>query len=364
LKGEEMFELTTKDFKLVFEYDTEEELKIALENAMKMQVEQQIQRYKEVKHHLEKQARSEANKNITIDELKEKYIAQAKYDNNVGSGSIADYITTFNKLSKYFGKDKKVNDISVEDIEAFKLHLSTIEVRRKPLSKKTINKHLIYIKQFLKWAQGRGYIEKNVAETVKLYNKKQIRREEPKKENYTDKEIRLMITNDYGDEALNNAFKILAYTGMRVGELYSLSKEDIKIDESNGIKYIDLTLSKSEAGERVIPIHSEIENILDTMKYPISEKSKNGFSKSMRYYLKKLLDDNYKTVHRIRATAIKKMVEATKNSDNPYALYIIQEIVGHSKDDKEALTLETYAGGFSLQDKKEMIEKIDYNLNN
>jgi hypothetical protein len=42
LKGSELYKLEMGDFKLMFEYDTEEELKIALENAQKIYMNSQL----------------------------------------------------------------------------------------------------------------------------------------------------------------------------------------------------------------------------------------------------------------------------------------------------------------------------------
>ena len=363
LRGEEMFKLETKDFKLVFEYDTAEELKTALENAMQMQVQAQVQRFKEVKQHIEFEAQNEqirADK-LTFEALKDKYISQVTYDGNVGKSSIEAYITTFKYLTKYFN-DKDINSLSVQDIEAFKLHLNSIIVRGKNLSKNRINKHLIYTKQFLKFAEQRGYIQKNIAEPVKLYNKKQVEKEKPKKENYTRTQIRHILNYDnYQDPIYTAIYKIAVYTGMRQGELRLIEKEDIKRDKDN-ILYIDIPESKSEAGVRKIPVHKDIEELVLNTDFPffdLEKISKNAFSKKVRYQLKKALEDDYKDFHTLRATFVENIINANY-SENELRLKAIQEIVGHAGNEADNLTTQTYAKGFSLQQKKELIDRVSY----
>ncbi|WP_457750418.1 tyrosine-type recombinase/integrase, partial [Sulfurimonas sp.] len=361
LKGEELFELTTKDFKLVFEYDTEEELRIALENATRLQIQQQLQHYKTVKNQVEMLATDSAHRpeKFTFEELKEKYISQAIYDGNVKESSIVDYTTTFNRLIDYF-KDKDINELTVQDIEAFKLHLNTIIVRKKNLSKKTINKHLIYTKQFLKFAKEREYILKNVAEPVKLYNKRQTKAEEKKAENFTDEEIRALLTKKedrYYDKTLKLFIKIAIYSGMRLGEINSLTNDSIKQDNKTGIYYFDLQESKTINGIRKIPIHYKIlEEVLQT-DFPLyKDKSEDSLQKKLNRQIKKVVNAQPpKTFHGFRGTFMQKAV-----NNFPEIFVVTQDIVGHSKDDKASLTIDIYAQGFNLELKQKVINSVDY----
>ena len=361
LKGEELFELTTKDFKLVFEYDTEEELKIALENAMRMQIQEQVQHFKTVKNQVEMLATDSAQKpdKFTFEELKEKYISQAIYDGNVKQSSIVDYTTTFNRLITYF-EDKDINELTVQDIEAFKLHLNTIIVRRKNLSKKTINKHIIYTKQFLKFAKDRDYIIKNVAEPVKLYNKRQTKAEEDIPENFTDEEIQVILTTKedrYYDKTLKLFIKIAIYSGMRLGEINSLTKDSIKQDKKTGIYYFDLQESKTLNGIREIPIHNKIlEEVLQT-DFPLyKDKSEDSLQKKLNRQIKKIIKSKpQKTFHTFRGTFMQKAV-----NNFPEIFVVTQDIVGHSKDDKASLTIDLYAKGFDLELKQKVIDSVSY----
>ena len=360
LKGEELFELTTKDFKLVFEYETEEELRTALENVMRMQIEQQVRHYKTVKNQVEMLATDSVQKpeKFTFEELKEKYLSQVIYDGNVSKSSITDYTTTFNRLIDYF-KDKDINELTVQDIEAFKLHLNTIIVRGKNLSKKTINKHLIYTKQFLKFAKEREYIIKNVAEPVKLYNKRQVKKEEPKKENYTDEEIQKILnhnTDRYFNDSMKTFCEIAIYSGMRLSEINSLTKESIKFDKDTEIYYFNVENSKTENGIRKVPIHEKILDKILATDFPIFKNFTNdALQKKINRQIKKITKEKTKTFHTFRATFISKAM-----NKNPRELAVLQEIVGHSKSENDSLTTDTYGKGFNLKLKKEIVDSVDY----
>jgi hypothetical protein len=75
-----MFQIDTGDFKLLFEYDTEEELRIALEQAKEIQIQTQIQRFKEVKNHIES-SEYKPSENLTFELLRDKFVARKKADN-------------------------------------------------------------------------------------------------------------------------------------------------------------------------------------------------------------------------------------------------------------------------------------------
>ncbi|UCN01546.1 tyrosine-type recombinase/integrase [Sulfurimonas sp. SWIR-19] len=357
LKGDELFQLNTNDLKLAFEYDTEEELRTALELAFKMQVESKITKYKEAKQTIENNQYKPAE-SLTFEALRDIYITQKRRDGNVTKSTLDDYFNTFKKLTEYF-KDKHIHELKIDDIEAFKLHLNTIEIRGKVLSKKTINKHLIYVKQFLKFAMQRDYISKNVAEGVALYNRKQTRKEAPLKENYTIQEIRTILNYKYDDETFKHINTIAIYTGMRLGELYKLTKEDIK--EQNGIMYINVEDAKSEAGNRKVPVHKEIETLMKNIQLPFfdGQLSENAFAKKVRYQLYKIVKAEGKNFHTIRGTFVENLLD--KNfEENDMKLIAIQQIVGHAGKESDKLTTDTYGKGFKLPKLKKIIDTVSY----
>ena len=62
-----------------------------------------------------------------------------------------------------------------------------------------------------------------------------------------------------------------------------------------------------------------------------------------------------KTIHTCRANFIAECI-----NNFPEKLLIIQEIVGHSKHKGEALTIDTYAKGFNINLKQEIVNSVTY----
>jgi len=356
IDGEEMFQIDTGDFKLMFEYDTEEELRFALEQAKEIQIQAQLQRFKEVKQHIESSDSIE-QEIISFEKLRDIYILKQKRD-GLTAESISEYIPTFKKLIAYF-EEKNVNQLVLEDYEKFKEHLTATAGRGgKPLSKKTVNKHLIYLKNFLK-----AINHDEVASKISLYRKSVIRKEAPKKENYTQQEIDTILNFDYKDPMLKNIIIIALYTGMRQSEIRKLSQEDIKKDAKTGIYYFDIPEAKSEAGVRKIPVHKSIEELILSLSFPLIpdlEDNKNAFGKKVRYALYKAVNEPNKNFHTLRANFIDSITENNSNSTNRFAVNIIQEIVGHDEGDKVKLTFTVYKKGFRIADKKVFMDNVEF----
>jgi len=351
-----MFQIDTGDFKLMFEYDTEEELRFALEQAKEIQIQAQLQRFKEVKQHIESSDSIE-QEIISFEKLRDIYILKQKRD-GLTAESISEYIPTFKKLIAYF-EEKNVNQLVLEDYEKFKEHLTATAGRGgKPLSKKTVNKHLIYLKNFLK-----AINHDEVASKISLYRKSVIRKEAPKKENYTQQEIDTILNFDYKDPMLKNIIIIALYTGMRQSEIRKLSQEDIKKDAKTGIYYFDIPEAKSEAGVRKIPVHKSIEELILSLSFPLIpdlEDNKNAFGKKVRYALYKAVNEPNKNFHTLRANFIDSITENNSNSTNRFAVNIIQEIVGHDEGDKVKLTFTVYKKGFRIADKKVFMDNVEF----
>ena len=307
IDGEEMFQIDTGDFKLMFEYDTEEELRVALESVKEMQIQAAINRYKEVKQHIES---SEANStsDLTFELLRDKFIARKKADGRVSADSIGAYNTTFKMLISFF-KDGLIDSLTVEDFEAFK----DFKVKQKTSSNRTINKHLTYTRNFLQFAVDRQLISHNNAKPVTPLDEvkdKQDRKQEV--ENYSQSDINKILNYEYKEPIIKKVFQIALYTAMRQNEINALTQESIKQDEETGIYYFDITKSKSVAGIRKVPIHKDIlEMVLNTSFPLIPNMTKNAFGKKVRYQLYKAIDKgNGKNFHTFRGTFIKRAIKA------------------------------------------------------
>jgi|GEM_PF-334116 len=165
-----------------------------------------------------------------------------------------------------------------------------------------------------------------------------------------------------GDQQLADLILIGAYTGARIEELASLKCSEINIGE-NSILIID---AKTEAGNRLVPIHPKIKTkvkkmidastdgylFTDLTENKYGDKS-NAIGKRFGRLKKKLGYTKSHVFHSIRKT-FTTMLEENGVSEN-----LAADIVGH---EKPRITYGLYSGGASLAAKRKAILKISYSF--
>lgn len=199
------------------------------------------------------------------------------------------------------------------------------------------------------YALENDIVEKDYSQYVKLLQKKEAKEKSP----FSFNEIKTMWdkvdTVEYADLVV-----ILLYTGMRIGELLDMTKDNIHLEE----RYM-VGGSKTEAGKnRVIPIHKKIIPLIEKRM----EKSKseylftNTLGKKLTYalFMSKYwgmilpyLDGN-RTPHDTRHTFISRM------DSLGVSRITIQRIVGHSNKE----TTEIYIHK-SLDELLEAVDMLD-----
>ncbi|WP_302530787.1 tyrosine-type recombinase/integrase [Megamonas funiformis] len=99
-----------------------------------------------------------------------------------------------------------------------------------------------------KYALMMEYVDKNYVMLLNLGKNKQKRPHKP----FTRQKINKLWSN-LNIEGVDTVL-ILIYTGMRIGELLELTKDNVYLRQ----KYIKITKSKTKSGLRIIPIHEKI----------------------------------------------------------------------------------------------------------
>ena len=156
------------------------------------------------------------------------------------------------------------------------------------------------------------------------------------------------------------------YTGARISELADLTTDSvIKIE---GISCLKITDAKTEAGNRLVPIHPVIAVLVQSLQnnsedsYLITGvKSKGGKDRRADVLGKRfgrlVRNDcqlpSTKVFHCFRNTVATKL-EAAGVPEN-----IAADIVGH---DKPTMTYGLYSGGSSVSQRLEAITKVFYSL--
>jgi integrase len=308
-------------------------------------IETQKSLYTAVNDRVEKQAEKDFGKYLNFIDLEFKFISAKKKLGKVKEETYRSYRSTFKKLIDYFYK-KEIANITIEDYEEFREHLSKVD----KIKNKTINNHLSYTSNFLDYAVSRKLIPENNIKGIG-----NLKEEDADKENFTDEDIKNILAYDYNEPPLTNFYLIAMYSGMRQEDIYRLTKESIK--EEKGIYYFDILEGKTKNSVRKVPIHEDIlEKVLE-MDFPLfKNKTLNATQKILNRRLYKVVDKNStKSFHTFRAKFISKAINA-----NPEKIVVVQDIVGHSKSDKDKLTIDTYGKGFDLDLKAMVVNTVRY----
>lgn len=345
-----MFELQKKDYKVIFEYETIEELEKVLNYVKEIkQIQQNTQEYSQELEHSKKHHSNEFKryKPLDFETLEKEFLAYTLKINKVKKSSYKQYNSSFSKLKQFF-KSKDINELDYRDFEDFRDQLM-----RQELENKTINNIISYTNNYLEFALNRQLIRHNHVKALK-----NLKEEKKMKENYTDEEIKYILHSiENEEEHIQVIFKTAIFTGMRISEIISIDENNLKIDEKTNIKYIDLSYSKTNDGIRKIPLHPFLRDLDFSSIYHLDEElDKNRIDKQALRVLYKIInrDLNKKTFHTFRATVIQKLV-----NEHPDKIELVQEIVGHSKGSK-SITLDTYSKEFYLEHKFNVIKTLSY----
>ncbi len=253
-----------------------------------------------------------------------------------------------NKIIEYFGKNKPLENISVEDINVFKQKMKfktetktvkklnpkykrgngqpkylteEIEVQTER-SNATINRYCAVISKMFNLLIADGKLVKNPCKfSPKL-------RENNYKIRYLKEDEQKRLFNCLDEFLYIKPIIILAlYTGMRKGEILNLKWS--QIDFKN--EFIDILKSKS-GKERKIPIAGKVKEVLSELGKngegfifinPETNKPYNDIKKSFSSLLKKAQIENFR-FHDFRHTVATRLVESGVD------LLIVKEILGHS----------------------------------
>lgn len=190
---------------------------------------------------------------------------------------IDKYQPSKSTLSSYrnaYNHCRALHDLHIDKIKYIHLQEVIDFVRKKGLSYSTCKKIRSTLSLMFKYAIMMDLVEKSYVNLLNLGRNKAVRPHKP----FTRQKINRLWNNvdEYGVDTV----LILIYTGMRVGELLELTKDNVSLRQ----KCIKITKSKTKAGLRTIPIHERILPLIKArMELPTKHLICNQENKSYNY---------------------------------------------------------------------------------
>jgi integrase len=284
----------------------------------------------EIKESLEKQILRREYKisdpSLTFDKLVAEFLDS---NPNLRPKTIKIYEHGLGEISVYFGPGRKVSSISKEEIERLRVWL--------------LNKHqpngagivLRPLKTCLNYAVRTGHIPSSPAAGINIKGKQVARF-------LTDAEIKRLIGACKMNLQLEHIVKIALHTGMRLGEILGIRKEQIR----NGRIFV----MESKTGfPRQVPIHPGIVGILNSPDFLV-EWNIWRLERSFRRAVKRAKLGKLR-FHDLRHTFASKYLESGGTIAD------LREILGH----RTLAALQIYAH-FQQSTIKERIQAVDFGL--
>ncbi|MDP1615437.1 MAG: site-specific integrase [Methylococcales bacterium] len=343
------------------------------------------------------------SEDLTIEELAKRFIEYKKTSNTVGTlQSTNSKIGLFVKIlsEHHDGKAPTVSQLNTANIRHYRDTLVTIPAQRKgfppqatvndwirankpPLSAKTAKDNTVLIGEFLTWIESDGYPItaglKTILNQVKKPRKEQTQRRQP----FSEQQLKALFeSNTYQNGLFKRGSEfwvplLALFTGARMSELLQLHILDISQHE--GIWVIDINTDdekrvKTEAGSRLVPIHSQLIELgfLDyiterkknsNLLFPEEERNKQGkfHAYSTRFNRGKeqlgviKAENKRLDFHSFRHTVRTALTNASVQES------LIDDIIGH-KTQGASIGKKVYTHTQLVPQKKEAIEKLKYTI--
>ena len=213
-----------------------------------------------------------------ISSLLEKYMYYLQYEKNVSPKTIENYSLRLNRFLEFCG------DIEITKVNRMQLLEYRMALHKNKLNVKTINYHIVAIRAFFK------FVLKNDIDCMSP-DKLELAKTAPREVNYLneqDIEKILAAPSEYTKDELKQArdFAILQFlygTGLRVTELITLQKKDIKLD-SNQFSVVGKwsklrSVFATKHAINALKIYTKLRK--DTSPYLFISVSRNGFGQHL-----------------------------------------------------------------------------------
>ena len=295
----------------------------------------------------------------------------------IATGRAIPTLLYLDKFLNQWTVEQKTKDMAKTAIKRVADTFTTLEMISTPLiyqmidedgnSKATKEKNYGFVRQYFKYLKRMQVFSPDKPNPFEGLDFRQVK----KPSNTSNKRVAFRATEvknlmraakDKGDEQLINIIQMAAYTGARIEELCSLKSSDvITVDR---VRCLDITDAKTEAGNREVPIHPSISELIKRLTKDTKDgyllsgltfnkygNRSNAIGKRFGNLKKKLGFGKSHVFHCFRNTV------ATLLENAGIAEGVAADIVGH---EKKTMTYGLYSGGTSAKIKLKAIEKIKY----
>lgn len=166
-------------------------------------------------------------------------------ENLISSKKSQNTIKMYETTYRYF---EDIKDEPIDSIKSFHIQEIVNDLIDDGLSYSTVNKVKILSSQIFKLAMADDYIDKNYAKFVELPKKPK-----PDKRIFSNNEINKLIEYSKENE-IAKIILIMVYTSMRPGEILSVTKFNVNLEDS----YLRGGNKTDKGKDRIIPISSKI----------------------------------------------------------------------------------------------------------
>jgi site-specific recombinase XerD len=281
---------------------------------------EELQVIKTLVNEIEKQRTSSFGNSVNVERFSSEYL---KYiENNFSSSYLRSATLSFTHLSRFFGKQKPLNELSVKNAEDFKTYL----MQTAPLGYKV---YLRNLKAAFNKAADWEMVTANPFAKVKI---NQVQQVAPtficRKELYAIVELT-------SSPILRELFLFGFYTGCRLGEIVNLQWKHINLSKKC-ITIGDVDLHTKNKRTRAIPICKILYNELDQLQYT-DDGDQYVFSKSNGFpFNRDYVSRAFKKVVRKASLSEKIHFHTLRHSFASHLalegvpLIVIKELLGHS----------------------------------
>ena len=286
-----------------------------------------------------------------------------------------DYARAVSKLSVYMANNKKSASIESVNKRFAGAYVSSLVAEK--VHPKTINKDVSALSSYWRWLEKKDFASANVwsrQSVPKLRTPKGFQ-----KRAYSDKELLILLLAP-GPAFLKDAIFIACLSGLRIEEIARLRVKDVS---SNSC--FDIGRAKTGAGERLVPIHSQLEEIVqrrvtskhadDYLFHELPTPDANSamersqkISKAFTSFRRKLKVDDVPEgarqsridFHSLRRWFVYTAGQALSQGATGFTPWTIAQLVGHERESLDlSMTMGRYHGDDNVDELRLCVQAVN-----